>query len=215
MKTYETSFVQIESIKAYFDDPSHKPEIQIANDKTQYAWQNMSNCYYTAQVLRDGPIHELPEKLDSAIGKIGVTFADGVSKTVDDYFDTSTMDAMIVLREGKVVYEKYKTMRPLGKTADSRLRNQGIIRWPQSQATIAVACRGFVTSLGSRIEYQLKIECMIVEIQPAACAFPAPKVSVFKLRMIADVPSQSCVDPTLFESTNWDWPEWRGDTGHQ
>ncbi len=89
------------------------PLIQVASDKTHYAWQNLSQFFHTTQVLRDGPISELPEKLDPAIGEISVTFADGTTKTVDDYFSTSTMDAMVVLREGNVVYEQYKTMRPL------------------------------------------------------------------------------------------------------
>jgi len=110
---YETPIKQIEEIKTYFDDPANKPQIQVASDKTHYAWQYMSNYYYTTQVTRDGPIHELPENMDPAIGRISVTFADKTTKTVDDYFKTSTMDAIIVLREGNVVYEKYKTMRPL------------------------------------------------------------------------------------------------------
>ena len=64
---------------------------------------------------RNGPIHELPEHLDSAIGKISVMFSDGTAKTVDEYFKTSTMDAMLVLRQGTVVFERYKTMRPFDK----------------------------------------------------------------------------------------------------
>lgn len=89
------------------------PLVQVASDKTHYAWQHLSNYFYTEQVLRDGPISDLPEKIDPAIGAIEVKFADGMAKTVDAYFDSSTMDAMVVIREGTVVYEKYKTMRSL------------------------------------------------------------------------------------------------------
>jgi CubicO group peptidase (beta-lactamase class C family) len=49
------------------------------------------------------------------IGKIVVPFADGSKRTVDDYFETSTMSAMLVLREGNIVYERYKTMRSFDK----------------------------------------------------------------------------------------------------
>ncbi len=115
MKTYETPMNQIESIFAYFHDPANSAEIQMASDKTRYAWQHMSNYYPTEQILRNGPIHELPEHKDAAIGRISVKFKDRPAKTVDEYFDTSTMDAMLVLREGAVVYERYKTMRPLDK----------------------------------------------------------------------------------------------------
>jgi len=115
MKTYETPMSKIESIYEYFHDPAHSAEIQMASDKTQYVWQHMSNYYPTEQILRDGPIHELPEHLDPAIGKISVDFRDETTKTVDEYFDTSTMDAMLVLREGNIVFERHKTMRPFDK----------------------------------------------------------------------------------------------------
>jgi CubicO group peptidase (beta-lactamase class C family) len=115
MKIFETPMDQIEDVYAFFQDPSNMPLIQVASDKTHYVWQHFSNHFHTEQVLRDGPISELPERKDPAIGGISVTFEDGTSKTVDDYFDTSTMDAMLVLREGNVVYERYKTMRPLDK----------------------------------------------------------------------------------------------------
>jgi len=115
MKTFEKSISQIENIYAYFHDPAHSAEIQMASDKTLYVWQHMSNYYPTEQILRDGPIHELPEQIDPTISKISVKFSDGAAKTVDEYFETSTMDAMLVLRQGTVVFERYKTMRPFDK----------------------------------------------------------------------------------------------------
>lgn len=115
MKIFETPIDRIEEVYAYFQDPSHMPSIQVAGERTAYVWQHFSNHFHTEQVLRDGPIHELPDRPDSGIGAIGVDFADGTSKTVDDYFESSTMDAMLVLREGDVVYERYKTMRPFDK----------------------------------------------------------------------------------------------------
>jgi len=115
MKTYETPIDQVENIFAYFHDPAHSAEIQLASDKTQYVWQHMSGYYPTEQILRNGPIFELPEHMDPVISTINVTFRDGTAKTVDEHFDTSTMDAMLVIRDGSVVYERYKTMRSFDK----------------------------------------------------------------------------------------------------
>jgi hypothetical protein len=44
--------------------------IQVASDKTLYASQNLSGFQYTMQILRDGPISALPEKIDPKIGQI-------------------------------------------------------------------------------------------------------------------------------------------------
>lgn len=111
MRMYETSIDRVEEIYAFFQNPAHMPSILAPGDKAHYAWQNLSNYFPTAKVLREGPISNLSDHPDPAIGKISVTFADGTTKAVDDYFDSSTMDAMIVVREGEVVYERYKTMR--------------------------------------------------------------------------------------------------------
>ena len=51
------------------------------------------------------------------LGEIGVTaqlmqLGLGEPETVDQHFDTSHMDALLVLQHGSVVYERYKTMRP-------------------------------------------------------------------------------------------------------
>lgn len=115
MKTYQTPLNKIESIYSFLHDPANAPLIQVASDKTLYAWQHMSGFYYTQQILRDGAIHELPESIDKGIGAIRVEFNHGSAKTVDEYFDTSTMDALLVLRAGQIVYERYKTMRPFDK----------------------------------------------------------------------------------------------------
>lgn len=113
MKIYQTPIKQTEEIYTFFQDIANMPQIQVASDKTYYAWQNFSQYFHTTQVLRDGPISKLHEKPDHHIGELSVTFADGTVKTVDDYFKTSTMDAMIVLHKDHIVYEQYKTMRSL------------------------------------------------------------------------------------------------------
>ncbi len=106
---------EAESVYAFFHDPTNMPLLLAASDKTQHAWQHISQYQYTQQVLRDGPIHELPEKIDPSIGRIPIEYSDKAVKSVDEYFDTSTMDGLVVLHEGNLVYERYKTMRPFDK----------------------------------------------------------------------------------------------------
>ena len=91
------------------------PLLLVASDNAQYAWQHISQYQYTQQVLRDGPIHELPEKIDPSIGRLRIEYSDKTVKSVDDYFDTSTMDGLVVLHKGNLMFERYKAMRPFDK----------------------------------------------------------------------------------------------------
>jgi CubicO group peptidase (beta-lactamase class C family) len=99
----------------FFHTPANIVQIQVASDKTRYAWQNMSGFFYTQQVLRDGPISKLPEHINPKIGKLTFTRPGNPQETVDQHFDESDMDALLVLHKGKVVFERYKTMRPFDK----------------------------------------------------------------------------------------------------
>jgi len=87
----------------------------VASDKTLYAWQNMSAFQYTMQILRDGPISTFPEQINPKIGQVTFTRPGQKQETVDQHFDASKMDALLVLHHGTVVYERYKTMRPFDK----------------------------------------------------------------------------------------------------
>ena len=110
-----TTLADILEIHRYFGDPDNAPQLLFASDKTAYAWQHLCGQFATAQVLRDGSIRELPEKIDDAIGNIRIEFSDGSVRTVAEHFNASTMDALLVLRGGHVVFERYKTMRPFDK----------------------------------------------------------------------------------------------------
>ena len=106
---------EIRDIFTFFHTPANVVQIQVASDKTLYAWQNMSAFQYTMQIERDGPISALPEKLDPKVGRITFTRPGEQPETVDQHFETSHMDALLVLHRGNVVYERYKTMRPFDK----------------------------------------------------------------------------------------------------
>jgi len=106
---------EIRDIFSFFHTPANVVQIQVASDKTLYAWQNMSAFQYTMQIDRNGPISTLPEKMDPKIGQITFTRPGEKPETIDQHFDTSHMDALLVLHHGTVVYERYKTMRPFDK----------------------------------------------------------------------------------------------------
>lgn len=80
-----------------------------------HLWSHLSNFYGTDLVVRDGPVFDLPERHDPAIGRIPVRFADGTRTSVDGHFEASTMAAMIVLRGGEIVYERTKSLRAFDK----------------------------------------------------------------------------------------------------
>ena len=102
-------------IQRFFGDPQNKVQIQFASDKTQYAWQNMSRFYQTATVPRTGKVNELPVKSDPSIGDIKVTLPDGRKTTVDEFIEDNPFDAFLVVHKGRIVYERYETMRPFDK----------------------------------------------------------------------------------------------------
>ncbi len=64
-----TPLAEVVKIHEYFGDPAHAPMLQVADDKTLFAWQNMSAFEPTVQVPRDGPVSELREAGDASIGK--------------------------------------------------------------------------------------------------------------------------------------------------
>lgn len=112
------SNISIDSVLAiseYLSRSENKVKVQFPGPKTQYAWQNMSIFFPTAQVLRSGKIVELPYAIDSKIGEIAYKNIENESITVNGHFERFPIDAMIVVKNGKIVYERYKTMRPEDK----------------------------------------------------------------------------------------------------
>lgn len=103
---------KILDISAFFGDPANKVKIQFPTEQSAYAWVNMSKYYPTAQVMRKGQVSELPYAVDPSIGEVAYKNKDGKMVSVNEHFDTKPIDAMVVVKNGKIVYERYKTMRP-------------------------------------------------------------------------------------------------------
>jgi len=106
------SLEQILSISEFLSRPENKFKIQFPGAETQFAWKHMSRFFPTAQVLRGGKIHELPYAIQPAIGDISYKNSSGKSFTVNSHFEQFPIDAMVIVKDGKIVYERYKTMRP-------------------------------------------------------------------------------------------------------
>lgn len=104
-----------QSIVSHFNDPKNKVSIQFPGEESQYAWQNMSLWFPTAQVERGGSIFDLPSRPDDSIGSIKYRNSEGESRSVEEHLQKFPVDALIVVKNGNVVFERYQTMRPDNK----------------------------------------------------------------------------------------------------
>ncbi len=111
----DTPLGEIRDNHDFFGEEKNRVQMLAASPRTQWAWQNMSRFFPTAQILRDGPISELQENTDPSIGDIEFTREDGSTATVNEQFDKYPMDGLIVVKDGEIVFERYKTMRPFDK----------------------------------------------------------------------------------------------------
>jgi CubicO group peptidase (beta-lactamase class C family) len=106
---------EVLSISTFFSRPENKVRIQFPGPEAQYAWQNMSKFFPNAQINRGGDVSKLPYAILPEIGDVSYVNAKGESNTVNSHFEKNPIDGMIVVKDGKIVYERYKTMRPEDK----------------------------------------------------------------------------------------------------
>jgi len=99
-------------VSEFFNDPLNRVKIQFPNDQSRFAWLNMSRFYETAQVERSGEVSTLGYAIDPAIGEISYQNKEGETLTVSSHFETLPIDALVVVKSGDVIYERYKTMQP-------------------------------------------------------------------------------------------------------
>ena len=109
------SLSRVLEISTFFNDPANKVKIQFPSPETEFAWVNMSKYYPTAHVMRKGNVSELPYAVEASIADIEYRNKDDEWVSVDKHFATKPIDAMIVVKGGKILYERYKTMRPTDK----------------------------------------------------------------------------------------------------
>ena len=113
--TADTPMDSVSAIHEFFGSAGGKVRFQLPSPETQYGWQHASRFYKTAQILRDGPISELPSKPDASIAGVKFMNVKGETETVDSHLKNFPVDALIVVKGGSIVFEHYKTMRPIDK----------------------------------------------------------------------------------------------------
>lgn len=110
-----TPYNRVLEIGEFFIKPENRVKIQFPIQESHYAWQNMSKFYPTSQILRSKAINNLSYKIDPSIGETSFTDKNGTIQTVNSHFDNYPIDALIVVKSGEIIYERYKTMRPIDK----------------------------------------------------------------------------------------------------
>ena len=106
------SLEKVLAVSEYFNVPENKVKMQFPTEQARYAWVNQSKFYPTAQVMRKGQVSVLPYNIDATVCEIAYKNKDDKMVSVNEHFDTKPIDAMVVVKNGTVVYERYKTMRP-------------------------------------------------------------------------------------------------------
>jgi CubicO group peptidase (beta-lactamase class C family) len=106
---------QVVAISSFYSKPENKVKIQFPLPEALYGWQHISKFFPTAQVNRAGDISKIPYAIQPEIGDVSYKNVTGETNTVNSHFEKFPIDAMIVVKGGKVVYERYKTMRPEDK----------------------------------------------------------------------------------------------------
>ena len=110
--TSETPLARVKEIQEFFGDPANAVKFQFASPETHYIWQHVSQIFPTARFVRSGMPTVLETGIDETIGEIEFTGKDGVVRTVAEHFEALPLDAMLVMKDSKIVYERYKTMTP-------------------------------------------------------------------------------------------------------
>ena len=87
----------------------------VKSDETmRFLHLNGPQFFTHAWVHRAGPVSKLPVDLDATIGSI--TAATHIGKlSVNDWIDRGTVDGFLVIRNGRIILERYPRMRPFDK----------------------------------------------------------------------------------------------------
>lgn len=108
-------YEEVARISTFFHQPENAVKIQFPSAETEYAWQHWSQFYITAPLYRNGQVSELPYNIHPEIGELSFVGRDGKTETVNSHFENFPIDAMVAVKGGEIVYERYKTMRPVDK----------------------------------------------------------------------------------------------------
>ncbi|PWJ38525.1 serine hydrolase domain-containing protein [Sediminitomix flava] len=105
------SLEKIHEINTFFSKDENKVKIQFASDETKYAWQNIPEFYNVARIAKGEKRNDLTYRIDDNIENIKYINRKGEQLSVNSHFEKYPIDAMIVVKNGEVRYERYQTMR--------------------------------------------------------------------------------------------------------
>ena len=96
---------------------SPRAQVTIENwDKggalSHWVYTHLSEVFPVAVIERGGAIVDLPTELKPEIGALKLNKPGEPEQTLDQFVSNGAVDACIVLHGGKIVYEKYPTIRP-------------------------------------------------------------------------------------------------------
>ena len=115
-----------------------KVKMQLPVEETEFAWKNYSRFSKTANVARDGQVKFLPEEIDESIMDIEYMSPNG-KETVKGHLEKYPVEALVVVKDGKIVTEYYNGMKPtdkhiwfscskiIGSTIIAKLKHEGKI----------------------------------------------------------------------------------------
>jgi CubicO group peptidase (beta-lactamase class C family) len=115
------------------------PEQQVAG------YRNINRIYPTRTVVADGKVLELP-RAPQNLGAVSVA-TDTRSMTVDEYFVQQNVAGLLVLKDGKIAYERYG----LGNTEDSRWISFSVTKSVVSMLVGAAIRDGYIESVDEMV----------------------------------------------------------------
>lgn len=78
---------------------------------SRYVWVNMPAFFPMAPIIRQGEVSPLPTALDPSLESVSVRAPEGTT-TLGEYARSPLVDAVVVVRDGAIVFEDYSHMRP-------------------------------------------------------------------------------------------------------
>lgn len=111
----EYSMDEVREIHDFFSVPANRTSLLDASKpQSAFVWQNMTRFFPTAEVARGGSISTLPRDFDPSLWTIPVK-QNGETSTVQERFESTAYNALIVIKGGSIALERYKSLGPSDK----------------------------------------------------------------------------------------------------
>lgn len=104
---HEYSFAEIR----HFHDIFSLYQWDRSGERTRYAFRRMPEFFPHAIIHRDGPVAELAAAPREDIPSMVVRTPLGML-AIDDYIQQGPVDGVVILQQGKIIYERYPRMHP-------------------------------------------------------------------------------------------------------